>query len=488
MHSPTAALWCLMLCCACGPVHAFGYLDGMPYAAPPAQQAESRPGIRTGDWRPAEQLTVDLFGRPLTIGGEYEFLYEYREDFTLGDDNDSFMGHALSLEFFYEISDSVFAFVDLTTFYSDDIDIGDPNRKLGLDRGQAWVLFEEIFDSNVDIQVGSIYFSEEREWWWDSSLEALSVQYWGEWWEAEIYVGEQLAAVSTVDEGIDPEYEDVLWVLGRAGREILDTHFLEFFVAQRYDHSPTEAIDTLLPDALEDESDDDLTWVGIRSSGLWMLGELGDLHYWLDTAYVHGTETSIFFEEAGDDSELLIVDDIESQKVSGWAVDLGLTLQTNWRLNPYFTMRYAVASGDSNEDDDTNTAFRQTGLQENNDGFGDLNRFYYYGELLQPELSNLEVWTVSAGLPLLNNSFLEVVYHQYDQHVATDFLRDVNIDMDPFGENDNIGQELDVIVGFREWMHWEVEAVAGLFKAGDAFGDLSGNTSAGVLLNVDFNF
>lgn len=484
------AACCVILWCGWGAAQAQDFVDAGRTDEESASEPEPRPGINIDDKRPDDQLTVELFGRPLTIGGEYEILLEYREDFNLDDDNERVHDQAFSVEFFYEVSDSISVFIDSTIFYSDDIDVDDgyPNRKAGLDRDQAWVLFEEVFDSNFDIQVGSQYFSEEREWWWDTTLDGVSVQYWGDLWEAEIGIVEQLAVVSTAEDHIDPEYKDVLKILGRAGREVFDTHFLEFFLVSQNDHSATEELGSIIVENLEDDSDAELLWLGVRSTGFWDLGEIGGLAYWVDTGYVRGKETIISFDDVGDDSGFLIAEDMETRKVRGWGLDMGLTLQTNWTLNPRFTLRYAFGSGDPDEDDGTNNAFRQTGLQENNDTFAGVNRFYYYGELLQPELSNLEIWTLSAGIPIIENSSLQVMYHRYEQHRPADFLRDVNIDMDPLGENKNIGEALDIVLGLEEWKHWEIEAVAAFFKAGDAFGESSGGTAAAFVLKVDFNF
>jgi alginate production protein len=54
-------------------------------------------------------------------------------------------------------------------------------------------------------------------------------------------------------------------------------------------------------------------------------------------------------------------------------------------------------------------AFRQTGLHSNEGRCQGRNYFHYYGELLQPELSNFQIWTVELGAPFWQSSSVEFV-------------------------------------------------------------------------------
>lgn len=54
---------------------------------------------------------------------------------------------------------------------------------------------------------------------------------------------------------------------------------------------------------------------------------------------------------------------------------------------------------------------RQTGLQDNNGEFFGVDCFRYYGELLRPELSKLQITTLALGFRMLTNSSIEFVYH-----------------------------------------------------------------------------
>jgi hypothetical protein len=86
------------------------------------------------------------------------------------------------------------------------------------------------------------------------------------------------------------------------------------------------------------------------------------------------------------------------QRVRGWAIDVGARWDTQLPGQPLFTMGYAMGSGDKNPSKGTDRAFRQTGLQSNDE------EFRTYGELLRPELSKLSIPVVAVQFP----TFLEV--------------------------------------------------------------------------------
>jgi len=157
-------------------------------------------------------------------------------------------------------------------------------------------------------------------------------------------------------------------------------------------------------------------------------------------------------------------------------------------MEPSITVGYAIGSGDSNLENDGDSSFRQTGIHRNEVILNGVNRFRYYGELLNPELSNLKILTASIGLSFFKNSSIEILFHDYEQVYPSSYLWDANIDEDLTGTSKDIGQEIDVVLGLEEWEHLELEFVAGVFKAGDAYGDLKGKIAATLSLKIDYNF
>jgi alginate production protein len=190
---------------------------------------------------------------------------------------------------------------------------------------------------------------------------------------------------------------------------------------------------------------DDLTFLGLQAITDWPGG--GGL--WLDTAYVFGRE--------------------DGSQVSGVGLDGGVTVVPEAPLGLSATLAAAYGSGEAEPGNGKDNAFRQSGLQENEDGFNGITRFKYYGEVLDPELSNLIIVTAGLGILPTERSSLDLVYHRYWQEEAADFLRDAAIDADPDGAHRHLGDEFDLVLGVSEIEAVDIEAAVGVFLPGKAF-------------------
>jgi hypothetical protein len=121
--------------------------------------------------------------------------------------------------------------------------------------------------------------------------------------------------------------------------------------------------------------------------------------------------------------------------------------------------------------DGTDGAFRQTGWQRNNGNLGGVTSFRYYGEVVDPELSNLGISTLGIGTRLGRDASIDLVWHEYRQDVAEGFLRQSDLDEDPDGVHRDLGREIDWIAGLRNALGSDFELVLGWFEPGDAFPD-----------------
>ena len=190
---------------------------------------------------------------------------------------------------------------------------------------------------------------------------------------------------------------------------------------------------------------EDLLFFGLQSTG-----ELTpELDYWANLAHVRGTE--------------------DGNDISGFGIDLGATYAFDLPLEPAVTLAGAFGTGDSDPDDGKDETFRQTGLQDNNARFNGVTSFKYYGEVFDPELSNLAIATAGLGFRPTRRSSVDLVYHHYWQAKAVDDLRDSALDAEPNGEHRDLGHELDLIIGLREFQNIAWELVLGAFLPGDGF-------------------
>ncbi len=205
-------------------------------------------------------------------------------------------------------------------------------------------------------------------------------------------------------------------------------------------------------------------YVGLQSGGRLF----GDLKYWLQTAIVRGSNSG--------------------NSIRGEAIDIGLTQVFKGFLEPSLTIGYAYGTGDSNPDDKVDASFRQTGFQGNSDKFNGVARFKYYGEVLDPRLTNLMVFTGGVGIKPFSKTSFDLVYHYYLQDHASTRIRGSDLSTDPAGLSKHVGSEVDLVAGYQGIPHLQTKFIIGYFFPGKAFNESwhDGAFLASVLLRYNF--
>jgi len=443
------------------------------------------------DQRPDEQFTVQWLNRPLTIGGKIETELRYREDLSLSRRDDDDLRHTLGLqlEFLYRLSPNTSLYVEVDPSYEADLYAEDDDTETSskIELGELWLHMGGFGNQHLSVQIGRQYFGDQREWWWDEKLDAVRVQYDDDAFNAQFAIGANPISISTdKNDDLDPENENITWLLASADWEWSRKNHLEAFLLSRFDHSATPAVGDIVSAAQEDESDAAINWFGLRSRGRLKVGDLGRIDYWLDSGVVYGKETLIGFDDIGNNQSE--VDERRDRTLNGWGFDIGATWDLQLPYEPRLSLGYAKGSGDANPDDGMDRSYRQSGLQSNDDKFRGVNSVKYYGELLRPELSNLNVFTLALGFPLLKDSSVELVYHRYSQIYATDQLRSTRLRTDPEGRYRDIGEEFNIILGLEEWEQLELELIAAQFRSGKAYGVFSGRTASTISLDIQYSF
>ncbi len=208
-------------------------------------------------------------------------------------------------------------------------------------------------------------------------------------------------------------------------------------------------------------------FMGVRAHG--MPSDI--FRYWADLGFVRGTD-----ENARD--------------LLGYGFEVGGTYRfPDLPLQPSVTLGVAYGSGDKDPNDNKNDEYRQTGLQSNEARFGGVTQFVTYGETLDPELTNIQIYTAGLGFRPAPNAFVDLVYHHYrlneiDPNTSEVFGSAITAQLS--GLSKDLGNALDIILGFRNLFGVRglgVELRAGLFFPGDAFRrDNDGN---GILNKAD---
>lgn len=288
--------------------------------------------------------------------------------------------------------------------------------------GQTFVAVRDVPAPGWSLFIGRQDFDDPREWVYDQDLDAVRLLASRPRWRLE------LAASTLLADGSE--------------RDRHSTNYL----ARLSNNDPSRWVAAY---ALRREFDLDhgarTTHVGVSAGGRW----LADVRPWLEAAAMVGTS-------AGDD-------------LAGWALDVGATWSPD-ALEPWsFTAGFAHGSGGRLGGPDG--TFRQTGFHDNNGKFGGVTSFRYYGELVDPELANLQVLTVGIGRRLARGTSLDLVVHAYRQAEAAAELVDTELDADPDGVHRDLGWEADLALGSRHWAAWDLEVVGSYFAPGPAFAD-----------------
>jgi alginate production protein len=154
-------------------------------------------------------------------------------------------------------------------------------------------------------------------------------------------------------------------------------------------------------------------------------------------------------------------------RLGGWGFDTGVALRLPIAGEPAIAAGYASASGDTSRDDGVDTNFRQTGLNDNSGRFHGLKRFAYYGAVFDPELSNLEILTLGAGVKPVARVSVDFVYHRYRQRVLRRSLPSNALLDRATGRSPELGEEMDLVVSVQRFRNFDFSVVAGIFRPGE---------------------
>ena len=429
-----------------------------------------RPDDREAD----TPLSVTVLGQPIVLGMSYELTQERRLNFDLdsSQSNDrDVTDHELKLDARWTDGEHNTLFVQAVALADRRRDRGDGSvqTEQSLERGQAWWLREHIAGLPLSLQVGRIALIDRRAWWWDDDLDALRLTYTAadpKIWSVETGLGRELFKRSSLDRGIAPEQRGVLRWFGQARWQWADDQLLEGHWLWSRDGSGTPAVGRLFDEDTEDERDARLTWLGLRGSGQLRPLDGHRLYYRADLAWLGGRHTVTAFDDA--DNGQLVAGASRSRRVRAHAWDLGAQWRWPGDARPTVSLGLAHGSGGA-EAGSLDTNFRQTGLQENKGRVGGVKRWRYYGELLDPELSNLTVASLGLGMRLWGNNSIDLLWHHYRQDVASRTLAGSRLSADPLGRHRDIGREIDLLLALRQWQHLELTLKLARFLPGRAF-------------------
>ncbi|MFD0738863.1 alginate export family protein [Lysobacter koreensis] len=445
--------------------------------------------------RPRDPISVDVAGRPLVLGGEVELeaglLRPYRAVDAPGRDDRALLELGLEAEAFYSVGKPLSVFAQLRLAAEEDLRVGDYMQisERYLERGEMWLYSEDIGGSGIDLDLGRLDFEDDRRWWWDEELDAVRIAFEGERVEFALAFARELGPNRSDRDFVDPEHDRVQRLIAEASWDWAPNHALQLFALRQRDRSRSESPGRTVAAEREDESDARLTWLGARAIGAVEFRRAGIVGYWLDAARVRGTERLAEYQALTPRQSEVVV--VTQHRVRGHALDAGLTWLLPLAGEPRLFAGVAFGSGDAAVDDagdDRDRGFRQTTLHANEAGFGGVQRYPHYGVLLAPQLANLRVDTVGAGLSLLRASSLDVVYHRYRLHHPAESLRDARLELELDAVHRDLGSALDLVLAVEEWERVEFFGVLSGFRAGRAVAAGDGAWSYGAVFAMRIAF
>jgi hypothetical protein len=296
------------------------------------------------------------------------------------------------------------------------------SREIDLRVLEASLTVNRVGGSPIGFQIGRQRFRDAREWFFDEYLDAARVHVDLSAWRIEAAIVSGLLAGPEAARARRDQRQAVVSVARQLGKRTAATAF----VIARDDRNRGERP----------------MWVGSSVEGR----AAGTLKYWGNAAVRRGRAGPI--------------------KLTGWAVDGAVAYRFPVPGEPAIAAGYAAASGDPSRSDGVDSNFRQTGLQDDTARFHGLKRFAYYGELFDPELSNMEIVTAGSGMRPFAAASIDVVYHRYRQRQLRRSLPSNALEAAGTGRSAHIGDEIDLVVSVQRFRPIDFSIVAGIFWPG----------------------
>jgi len=414
----------------------------------------------------------DSFGKGIALTetlrllGQIELLSEFEDNYDLNNTptpNDAFEEDRLDNQMSLRARIAWAPSADLagvaelryTQLYRRDDDNGVNDSEVEHDGnlGETWLQWRDALgNQGFDITVGRQDFDDPREWLYDQNLDALRFS----WIRPDVRFDVSASTTLTGGSERDQQSWNAVAYLSNNDEE---ANLAAWTMLRETDEVGVWVPDPVDPtnDVLVDLAENSLH-MGVRALGDW----LPQNQTWAEFAFLTGDRDAPVPQSSN------VV--VENFDVSAWAYDVGTTWSPPYAAPLYFTIGYALGTGDSS----VGESYRQTGYQDNNGRFGGVTSFSYYGELFEPELSNLGISTLGVGARIAERTSLDLVFHTYTQDEPANLFSprpgiEANLDQQPNGLNADLGWELDAIFGYRRFKSLDVEIVGAMFEPGDGF-------------------
>lgn len=328
----------------------------------------------------------------------------------------------------------LYNFTPFWYFYTDDRVVYSIQRRstnLKFDVKEFYLKSNNLFDNRANIVLGRKYLKDARGWYYKTSLDTIGIANKHDLLLYELYGGERLTKNST---SYDPN--DVT-------TNLKGTKFL--FAHGSYEYFKENSIEGFFIYEENKKRTKKLNWRGFRLKGSIAQKNLNRVSYWGDIATMQG--------------------DINQSSRRGLGFDIGAKY--------YFTDYFSALAGSFAYGSGGGSLFMQPSFTNNRSNYLSQDvSFRYYGEFLQPKLSNLSIGSLYLlhHFKRIQDKTLIVALHNYRQDKrSTRYYSATNKTVAPGGKKRDIGNEIDVILHYDliPGTYWRLSG--GYFMGGDAF-------------------
>ncbi|HHJ40329.1 MAG: hypothetical protein AXA67_05610 [Methylothermaceae bacteria B42] len=318
-------------------------------------------------------------------------------------------------------------------------------------------------DLPLGILLGRKQFRDPRSWWYDNQLDVLQLQF-----NTTLLTGELAFGGRVVEErqaGSAEEQtglKDSMFVIGHLDHHYYYGHHVEGYLIYENSDVKKNQIGRVVSMNEIIRPKSEMVWIGARAHGTWKIDPASSIRYWLDAGTVVGQSQNLSFEQ--EKPGKLRVNGFETFDVNG---GIGFDIGAAWFFHNEtigLAFDYALGTGKGNDN-----LYLQPSIANNKGRLFGTIRYRYYGEFLNPNLSNLQIISGFAGIKLAEQIWLEAAYHHYRQLNPENRLRAARLSIAPNGQDEHIGDAVDLVIGGRWGERAKLQFVASGFRGGNAY-------------------
>lgn len=305
---------------------------------------------------------------------------------------------------------------------------------------QAFMEWKSINDIQpLSFRLGRQRFSEDRRLLWNDELDAAKIAFDTSLTSGFFALGNNFSDYRFGDDqDFEEDEKDRLRLLGELTHSLSPKTNWELRFLYENDYSDQPSVGTIFQSEDLDRVDQNLLWIGARTTGQ----TINDLYYDLSLIGVTGTEDISQSSSIGNNQRQITSN--QKRDVRAFAFDANIKKLIGNALTAH--IGYAYGSGDDGKG--TNTSFRQTDLQTNTSKFERQpwqSAKRHYGEVLRPELSNIHILQLGVHCPIFDHHDLDVTYYNYWRaNEDTDIGRN-GIDQNLSDNGHHVGQAFDIV-------------------------------------------